>query len=353
MFGDSFNKYHIIVDLQFGSTGKGLLAGYLAEKIEPDCVVAAWAPNAGHTYIDRHGRKMVNIALPNGIVCHKVRNVLIGPGSTIDTDRLDHELGIYQDLMVGKRLVIHQNAMVVGERHREAERSYGFSIGSTMKGVGEAAISKIRRKRHPVLGLSTAVHALPDHLRKYLVTHDEYCEILDKSRRVIVEGAQGYSLGINSGFYPYVTSRECTVPQIMSDCAIPMVSHKTIYGCARTFPIRVANRYDENGRMIGTSGPCYPDQQELKWSDIGIEPELTTVTKLPRRIFTFSMDQMKQACRANGVDFVFLNFCNYMDETAVESMIKDIEEQAMNVNSGGYVKYTGHGPDALSIKERR
>ena len=59
---------HIILDLQFGSTGKGLLAGYLAEKVEPDTVVTAWAANAGHTYINAAGEKFVHTMLANAIV---------------------------------------------------------------------------------------------------------------------------------------------------------------------------------------------------------------------------------------------------------------------------------------------
>ena len=37
---------YMIIDLQYGSTGKGLLAGYLAETMQPDVLAAAWMPNA-------------------------------------------------------------------------------------------------------------------------------------------------------------------------------------------------------------------------------------------------------------------------------------------------------------------
>ena len=40
----------IVIDLQYGSTGKGLIVGFLAEEHKYDTVVTAWAPNAGHTY---------------------------------------------------------------------------------------------------------------------------------------------------------------------------------------------------------------------------------------------------------------------------------------------------------------
>ena len=41
-----------IIDLQFGSTSKGILAGVLAEKRLPDTICTAWGANAGYTYID-------------------------------------------------------------------------------------------------------------------------------------------------------------------------------------------------------------------------------------------------------------------------------------------------------------
>ena len=75
---------HFIVDMQFGSCGKGLFAGFLAHKVQPDTIVTAWAPNAGHTFRDdKAGINMVNIALPNGIVAPSVKRVMFGPGSVI------------------------------------------------------------------------------------------------------------------------------------------------------------------------------------------------------------------------------------------------------------------------------
>ncbi len=46
-------KVDLVVDLQFGSTGKGLLCGYLSESDDYDTVITANMPNAGHTYIDK------------------------------------------------------------------------------------------------------------------------------------------------------------------------------------------------------------------------------------------------------------------------------------------------------------
>lgn len=348
---------HIITDLQYGSTGKGLFAGYLAETLRPDTLITAWGPNAGHTYVNRQGTKFVNIALPNGIVSPNVKRILIGPGSVINPDILRDELErYYQYIPHRSDVLIHPHAAVVTEYHRHLERGYAFKIGSTMKGVGEAMISKIRRDPDR---MNIASHAMPADLSALVCSVEQYNMAMDQAKVGLLEGAQGFSLSINHGQYPYTTSRDCTTTQLLTDCAVPVdaTDEMTIYGVCRTYPIRVANRWEtieesvdlnEIGklRQIGTSGPCYPDQAEIQWESIGREPELTTVTKLPRRIFTFSEEQIKQAIRMNGVDFVFLNFCNYMerDKPSLLRVIETIEQYAP-------VNWTGWGPSFDDVSE--
>lgn len=344
-------RIDVIVDLQFGSTGKGLLAGYLAEKIKPDTLITAWGPNAGHTYINGVGHKFVNIALPNGIVSPNLKKVLIGPGSIIDPVRFHAEMIDYADLLEGVEIIIHPHAVVVMDKHRQAEAGYGFKIGSTMKGVGEAVVEKIRREVEDMNIAREALMSTP--LANYVFTVQEYNAAVDDSERILIEGAQGYSLSINHGFYPYVTSRDCTVPQIMADCGIPFgtVRHHDVrvHGVCRTFPIRVANRF-KGGVQVGTSGPCYDDQREMQWEEIGREPELTTVTKLPRRLFSFSEQQVWEACRINGVNDVFINFCNYLQDRGggIDQKLGDIMDAFEDYCP---VRWLGWGPTVNDIEE--
>jgi adenylosuccinate synthase len=341
----------LITDLQFGSTGKGLLAGYLARHngVKYDGVVTAWAPNAGHTYVNPDGTKVVNIAMPTSSSIGVVPKVFIGPGSIINPEQMLEEIKMYG---MPQLLSINENAAVVTEDHRLRERSYGFKIGSTMKGVGEAAIQKIRRHvAYPGDEKIVAKYGLPDELKPFLVNNEMYWLRMDQCNNLLVEGAQGYSLGINAGFWPHCTSRDCTTHQLVSDCGIPvslMWEHEVdIWGACRTFPIRVANRYSQEGAMIGTSGPCYPDQEELNWNEVGVEPELTTVTKLPRRIFTFSGQQVSEAIFANGTQKIFLNFANYANPKGVRRVINMIESRSPAV-----VELIGYGPKATDIKTR-
>lgn len=338
----------MVVDLQYGSTGKGLICGHLALKWKPDTIVTAWGPNAGHTYVDSMGRKRVNIALPSGLTSPSVRQVLIGPGSIINPDIMMAEINEYLPEDVG--LAIHENAAVVTEAHRELEAQYGYGIGSTMKGVGEAIMHKISRQapyniaRERLLGTP---------LEGYLVSAPEYNNLLDRAALIQVEGAQGFSLSINQGFYPYVTSRECTVHQVLSDCSIPWnwAARTKVIGVARTFPIRVANRVNSKGEQIGWSGPCYQDQDEITWESIGLEPELTTVTKLPRRIFTFSEQQIWEACRMNNPNWVFLNFCNYLQARGQVTIDSHLAQIMDSINQASRVRWLGWGPGESDVEE--
>jgi adenylosuccinate synthase len=343
----------VVVDLQFGSCGKGLLAGWLAMRKPYDTIITAWAPNAGHTYIDRDGNVYVLRALPNGVVSNSVKRIMIGPGSVIDPDLFKEELFMLTkaNLLRDKEIYIHPHACVVLPEHKEQEKSM-VKIGSTMKGVGAAMIQKIRRDPD---NLNTVAHYLLNDrvFQAYTVSTHRWNMMLEEEvEYALIEGAQGFSLSINHGFYPYTTSRDCTVAQLLVDCGIPYGVSKNCHihsiGVARTYPIRVANRYDENKKQIGWSGPCYWDQRELDWSDIGVAPELTTVTKLPRRVFTWSKYQIQNAIRQNGVQSVFINFCNYVKDP---SYVGEMESHIHEV--GARIGWWGFGPtdrDVLTLR---
>jgi len=95
--------------------------------------------------------------------------------------------------------------------------------------------------------------------------------------------------------------------------------------CIRTYPIRVGNIV-KDGVEIGYSGPFYPDSVETSWEEIGVEPELTTVTGRVRRVATFSMQQYKNMLNHLRPDYVFLNFANYMSDDALRELLEHLPE---------------------------
>lgn len=352
-----------IIDLQYGSTGKGLIAGYLAERDQPDTIVTAWAANAGHTYIDKDGHKFVHTMVANGIVSKNLKRLMLGPGSLINPRALRMEIDAAVDvglLPESVRVMIHPQAVLITDKNVADEQGPMTKIGSTKKGVGEAQIQRIRRDpdnmntaRVPGVNIEYRAHSELFHLGLggYVVTEQEYAEALDEAEVIQIEGAQGYSLSIYHGMYPYTTSRDVTFAQMMADCAIPkyIAEFLTVVGTCRTFPIRVANRFDEAGNQVGYSGGWYPDQAEISFAEIGQEVELTTVTKLPRRIATFSDMQIREAVRMNGVDELFVNFVNYMPPDQRVPFLDRIK--AVVAPYGCRIHYIGEGPTHWHVSE--
>lgn len=358
------NRITMVVDMQFGSTGKGLIAGYIAKHQRVDAVATAWAANAGHTFISADGRKNVHTMLANGVVSPNLKRIFIGPGSIINPISLSNELAEFYgiDTNVGSvadikhpRILIHPHAAIIYPHHRNKEEidpSY-TKIGSTKKGVAEAAIERMRR-----CGEDSNIAANCEALKPFVVSTEEYIAELLQCDHLLIEGAQGYSLSMYHGFYPYTTSRDVSVHQVLADCGVPRAmvegannsSKMRIIGTLRTYPIRVANRFNDVGQQIGTSGPCYDDQHEIAWHDLGLEPELTTVTKLPRRIFTFSVDQIRQACTVFAPDEIFVNFINYLKPYEVEPFFMRLNEaiKSSAAPSAG-IRYMGFGPSEKDV----
>lgn len=347
------HKVDMVMDFQYGSTGKGLIAGYLAKRGDYDTVVCSFATNAGHTYIDEsRDMNVMTQQLPTGAVSSDtVKNILIGPGALIHHDTLLREILSNEPRLSGKRIMIHPQAAVVEDYHAKQETEWGMTkIGSTAKGCGAAAVERIQR--HPINPNTAKNRFLSESLGKYVVTEDDYRDALNEAESILVEGAQGFSLSMYHGQYPYTTSRDVTPWQIAADCGLPYrwASYVRVIGSCRTFPIRVNNR-------DGSSGPCYPDQVELDWGEFpGVAPELTTVTKLKRRIFTFSRKQMEEAmfhCGGYWDTRVFLNFVNYIQHLEdLDAIRRKIEEAGMHYFNPPKIEWFGYGPDDSEVLRR-
>jgi adenylosuccinate synthase len=276
-------------------------------------------PNAGHTYITSNGNHYMTKVLPASFVGKNIRQVLLGPGAVFNLERLSEEM---MWLRKDQTLRIHPNACVLAKRHKDYEVKY-TERGSTKQGSMAAVIDKMRRNVD-----ITAKQVLKDTpFERFVASHDEWQIRLEDAGGIIAEGSQGFSLGINSRFYPYTTSRDCGPAAFLSNLGIPLAMLDQVIGTCRTLPIRVG----------GDSGDCYPDQEELSWEELQLPPEKTTVTNRVRRIFTYSKMQIEEACWWCNPDLVFLNFANYVDKEYVQNIVAHIDEISN-------VRWVGFGP---------
>lgn len=302
---------NVLLDGQWGSTGKGKLSAFLASSEEVVWNTADFQPNAGHTVVI-DGRSYVTKTIPSGFVNRDAR-LYLTPASTINVDTLLHELDILQDFGVENRLSIHPNCAIVTPEDIEEERQTMRSIASTMTGGGAALRRKIARK--------AKVASDEPRLRRWVA--DRTQDVLTVARRggiVLAESAQGFDLSLNHGLqYPFTTSRDVTTANVLANLGAPPQLMSRCWASMRTFPIRVGHLVVD-GVKQGDSGPFYPDQQELTWDEVqaitgsqAVRPELTTVTKRVRRIFTWSDTQYQKFVSMCQPTDVFVNFANYLD----------------------------------------
>lgn len=340
----------VIFDGQFGSTGKGLAGAWVGEHNIVDWATTNASANAGHTSIV-NGKTIICFHIPSSFLTareHCQTRIYINAGAIIDVDvlvREIEELGIRRD-----EIYVNPNAAVILPEDKEAEadlKSSQAKIASTQKGVGAALARKVRRDG-PNLGQYLEKSYRKVNFLPKTVSLNQ--EMLMNNASVVVEVPQGFSLSLNtSGFYPYTTSRDCTLQQGLSDAGIaPRLFNKSM-AVIRTYPIRVGNIMSGD-RQIGHSGHVYPDQREISFADIGQPEERTTVTKRVRRIFTFSEKQYSAMLQHSMPDVVFLNFANYMNRTRMQDLITKMAmvEQQLNVRP---LHYFGYGPASEDISE--
>ncbi len=331
-------KASFIIGGQWGSEGKGAAAAYLAVQTAKEArpfglITTNAGAQAGHTSV-HNGRTRVAFHLPTASLVYRELGLepysYLNAGAIIDPKVLLKELD-EEPLW----LEIHPNAAVITDADRAAEGardSAQTKIASTRKGVGEALSRKVLR--------SGLLAKDCDELRPFVKARD-LNDTLGMGQAILAEVPQGISLSVNGDFYPHCTSRNCTVQQAMSDADI----HPSCYGASllvmRTYPIRVGNIV-ENGEELGNSGGCYPDQWEVSWADLGVKPEITTVTKRVRRVFTFSRQQLHQAMRLTRPEIVYLTFCDYPG-TPGQPTLDEITRQIY------FASAMAHGPRPLVL----
>ncbi len=300
-------KCDVVIDLQYGSTAKGKICARLAKTGKYDASVRVQSIQAGHTiYYKGEAFKMQTI--PVAWVDPNV-DLILGAGIFIKKSLLLKEIEMINEAMGGdvrKRLYLDYRANYITQADIDAESSNELTrkIGSTGEGAGSSLIRKIWRKDEP-----TRVEDDDWAIRNGLKVVDTIERMNDYSNKILLEGCQGTMLSVHtSPEYPFVTSRECTVSGIASEAGISPKDIDEIHGVFRTYPIRVG----------GNSGKT--DGEELTWEEIAkrsgydsLVPEITTVTKRQRRIFEFSVKEMKHAIMVNKPTHYHITFADYIN----------------------------------------
>lgn len=347
-------KLTILIDGSAGSSGKGRTGSFVSENADNwQFCCNTFSAQAGHWVKLDNGKQYFYQTLNSCAYQDKYEKMYISPGSCIELDAFFRE--IEENNVKPERIGIHPLASLIqpiDSAYERGEKTFEGWIrkqvgdgtmkkGSTAHGVGACLARKILRRPEVVLARDEP------RLTEFLCnTSDEIIGRLKAGQAGFFEIAQGFQLSLlHHDMYPYTTSRNVTVAAGLNDLMVPPVYAGQVIINFRTYPIRINNkkyrdpetkkhlywedvvRYNAEGKKIdiyeGNSGPGYSDQIELDWSEITKRSgspndiiEMTSVTKLPRRVFTFSRKNLREAIEYNNtgsVPIISINFIDYVD----------------------------------------
>lgn len=313
---------HCVVGGQFGSEAKGHVTAQVLARLlrdTPNCSpwnVRVGGPNAGHSAEAWTTHQVVALrTVPIGALVDPAINLVIAAGSEIDPEVLYHEIDLLEqehDIAVSHRLFIDRYATILEPRHIEAETGSDLNArtGSTNKGIGAARADRLMR--NATIARDYQFILPSDPARRFTVC-DTAAMLNTSHQPVVIEGTQGYGLGLHTEQYPQTTSGDCRAIDLVAQAGVfPTVDRPIhVWLTVRTYPIRVA----------GNSGPL---RNELTWEELNhrnrnIRPEYTTVTKKQRRVGEWDAELVREAIRANGGTGDHLSIClmfaDYLDDS--------------------------------------
>jgi adenylosuccinate synthase len=287
-------KVDVVLGLQWGDEGKGKVVDVLTPRYG---VVARFqgGPNAGHSLLF-DGREYVLNTVPSGVFREGTVNI-IGNGVVIDPRTLAKEIKALEadGMDMVSRLFLSKKAHLIMPTHRALdamqEAAKGEAkIGSTLKGIGPAYMSKTGRE-----GLRVGDIVSPKFKEKYNalkhkhlevlgsfkfdLQEDEWMEGVEYLRRfglidsewvvndyvaqdvaVLAEGAQGSLLDIDFGTYPFVTSSNTVCAGVCTGLGVAPGRIGEVYGIFKAYCTRVGGGpfptelHDETGRKLREIG---------------------------------------------------------------------------------------------------
>jgi len=332
----------VVIGGQWGDEGKGRVVDFHSQYCS---VIARYSAgnNAGHTIINEHGKFALHL-VPAGIF-RPDKACIIGNGVVIDPAKLLEEIDMLTSRGVSTaRLMISLHAHVIMPWHPIIDRAEealkgDLAIGTTGTGTGPAFHDKVARigiriadlvgdnfgwqlqktleyKNHvltSLYGLEPMEYEpifqqyrdYAERLRPFVADTITYAQEADaRGEMILLEGAQGVLLDLDTGTYPYVTS---SVPaSVAAGGAIGIGLGPTaisrVVGVYKSYQTRVGN-----GPMPTeiTSG----DDMEMLREGLGGAAgtaEYGVTTGRARRVGWFDSVLAKYTARSNGVTSVAL-----------------------------------------------
>ncbi len=328
------SKITAIVGAQWGDEGKGKITDFYAG--ESDFVVRFHGGNnAGHTVIVDNNVFKLHL-IPSGVVYGDPISV-IGNGVVVDPKALLDEISYLQDKGIDPKLLVSDRCHVIMPYHIELDSALSghqaeLAAGSTGRGIAPVYADKMFRngirmidllepdifKQKLDKGYSFAKGIMEGSLNKKIeipseVIFKKYSEygsrlkkyIADTSvelynaysngKSILFEGAQGISLDVDHGIYPYTTSSNTAAGHISTGTGVSFRKIHRVIGVVKAYLSRVGES-PLPSEVLGKEAELIRE----------VGGEYGTTTGRPRRIGWLDLVQVRQAVRVNGLTEIAL-----------------------------------------------
>lgn len=340
----------VVVGGQYGGEGKGKISAFITREEEIDICIRCGGPNSGHSFVNDDGETVLLRQLPTGYIRPQTR-LLIPAGALIDLEVLKYELDMLR--LDHRRVGVDRNAMVIeaADKQHEKELQLRERLSSTLCGVG-SAVARRALRGDDVRTAAMAARRVPWLSELITDVSEEANAALDRGRKVLVEGTQGFGLSLyHSDSYPKATSRDTTAAGFLSEVGLSPLLVSEIVLVFRTFPIRVAG--DQAG----------PLKDEITWEVLQKESgyhcpiqEMTTVSKKVRRIGRFDWGLAARAVQFNRPSRLAINGIDYLDcQNRGRQRLGDVTNAAkaflrrVELELGSPAAFVGTGPSLAEV----
>ena len=330
----STSKITAIVGAQWGDEGKGKITDFFAG--ESDYVVRFHGGNnAGHTVIV-DGKIFKLHLIPSGIIYGGPMSI-IGNGVVVDPKALLDEIEYIKGKEIDPRLMISDRAHVIMPYHIELDGALSnhqgsLAAGSTRRGIAPVYADKMFRNGIRIIDLLEPDVLMEKLTKGYNFTKgiiekalsqkletsidkifESYCDYgkklspyisdtsvelynaLKNNKSILFEGAQGISLDVDHGIYPYTTSSNTAAGHISTGTGVSFRDIGRIIGVVKAYLSRVG----ESPLPSEIDGNEAESLRE-KGGEYG------TTTGRPRRVGWLDLVQVRQAVRVNGLTEIAL-----------------------------------------------
>jgi len=311
----------VVMGAQWGDEGKGKIVDYLAQDAKY-VVRYAGGANAGHTIVIGDQEYALH-QVPSGIL-YPEKTVFLGAGMVIDPEALFNELKMLKDRGIDweGRVFISDRAHIVLPRYRRMDKERDAArkrpIGTTGRGIGTTYSQKSERDGIRIADLcwkekmddleKEDLDFLAPYIDRLLSMKVDLAAKMWEIRKenVLMEGAQGALLDLDSGTYPYVSSGLSCSAGAAVGAGIGPRALDHILGVFKAYSTRVGN-----GPMPTEFNAESEGELCQYVRDTGREYGVTTGR--PRRCGYLDLVALRYACRVNSIDSLVLTHLDIYD----------------------------------------